>query len=75
MKQRQNTDETWAEILRGAIQSSGLTYYRLSKLSGIGETQIARFMSGKTGLHLDSAGKLGQAMGLELRHRKPGKSE
>ena len=58
------------------IRASGLTHYRLAKLSGVASMAIDRLVSGKRDLRLASAAKVATALGLELRskrRRKPAK--
>lgn len=64
-KQAQNTDETWADILRSAVRESGKTQYRLAAEAKLGETQLARFLGG-AGLTLASAERLAKVLGLRL---------
>ena len=54
-----------SDQLREAIQQAGVTRYRLSKLSGVGEPVLSRFMAG-TSLRSDSLDTLCEALGLEL---------
>ena len=46
------------EVLKTAIEESGLTRYQIAKETGITEPSIMRFMSGETSLRLDKADKL-----------------
>jgi hypothetical protein len=68
MKQRKNTDETWADILRESIRKSGKTHYRLHLETDktISQTQLARFMAGTHGLSLQSAERLAKVLGVKL---------
>jgi len=58
------------DVLRTAIQESGLTRYRIATDTGIGETSLMRFMRGETSLRLDRADALAEYLGLELVKRK-----
>ncbi len=58
---------TLAEALRRAAKDSGLTAYRLAKDSGVDSAAVLRFLHQQRGLTLESAGKLAQLLGLELR--------
>jgi len=60
-----NKDETWGAILRGAVEASELTRYRVAKEAGIGETLLARFMRGE-GIRLETAEKIGRVVGVRL---------
>ena len=52
--------------LKREIVNSGLTHYRLAKMSGVDISGIDRFMSGERDLTFVSAGKLADALGLML---------
>ncbi len=58
------------EQLKDAIENSGLSHYALSCASGIRQSTLSRFMSGERGLSFESAARLADALGLELRPRK-----
>lgn len=53
-----------------AIKNSGLTQYRLAKMSGVSVTIICRFINGERSLALPTASKLADALGLELAKKK-----
>ena len=55
--------------LKAAIRKSGRTHYDIGKAAGINPSQIDRFMSGDRGLYLKTAGKIIEALGLELKPR------
>ena len=57
---------TISEVLRTAIENSGLTRYRIATETGIPETSVMRFMAGKSSLRLDKADKLAAYLGLRL---------
>ena len=52
--------------IRDAIQASDKTRYRLSKMTGISESQLCRLMSGQAGLSLDNVDRLVEALDLEI---------
>lgn len=52
--------------LRKSIESCGVTRYRIAKETGIGQSVLSRFMTGKTSLSLDAVDTLAAFMGLEL---------
>ena len=76
MKAAKKTSE-WESILRQAIAKSGLTNYELSKLSGVSEAQLSRFMNGKRTLTIPTAEKIAEHIGVEIKKRevKNGKSK
>lgn len=57
---------TIADQLRSAIVGSGETHYAIGKRAGVGPEVIDRFAAGRD-IRLETAGKLCQALGLELR--------
>ncbi len=60
---------TMTDVLRAAIQESGLSAYRISKDTGLVVTSIIRFTNGETSLRLDKADALAEYFGLELTKR------
>ena len=56
----------WSEILRHAVQADGRTQAELAGLAGLTKAQLSRFVAGKRGLMLDSAGRLGAVLGLRI---------
>ena len=65
--------------LRKAIGASDKTRYRLSKETGIAQSQLSRLMKGQEGLSYDNLERLVDALGLEINIRpakaKGGKSK
>ena len=60
---------TMTDVLKAAIEKSGLTRYRIAKDTGITEPSLCRFMQGVASLRLDKADVLAEYLGLELTHR------
>jgi len=58
------------DVLRAAIEESGLTQYRIAKDTGIVPTSLMRFLRGETSLRLDKADALAVYLGLELVKRR-----
>jgi transcriptional regulator with XRE-family HTH domain len=54
------------EQIRKAIEASDKTRYRLSKETGIAQSQLSRLMSGQEGLSYDRLERLADALGLEI---------
>ena len=52
--------------LRRAIERAPITRYRLSKISGVAEGVLCRFVKGQRTITLTTAAKLADALGLEL---------
>ena len=63
---KKRPDPTLSEVLRKAVEESGVSYYRISKDTGIINTSLARFVSGETSLRLDKADVLAEYLGLQL---------
>jgi len=57
-------------VLKAAIKKSGLTHYGISKLSDCTPSQIDRFVRGERDLSLATAGRIAQALGLQLSQKK-----
>ena len=57
---------TLTDVLRAAIQRSGLTYYRIAKATGIDEANLGRFARGELSIRLDKADRLAAYLGLRL---------
>ncbi|MGA2064818.1 MAG: helix-turn-helix transcriptional regulator [Thermoguttaceae bacterium] len=57
---------TLTDVLRAAIQQSGLTYYRIDKATGIDESNLRRFARGEMSIRLDKADRLAAYLGLRL---------
>jgi transcriptional regulator with XRE-family HTH domain len=70
MTKRRN--EKLSDQLRRAIDESGLTRYRIAKLTGIDESALAKFFNGQQGLSLEAIDKLGECLDLTItKRRKP----
>ncbi len=57
-------------VLKAAIKKSGLTHYAISKLSDCTPSQLDRFVRGERDLSLATAGRIAQALGLQLSQKK-----
>ena len=53
-------------VLKAAIEQSGISRYRIAKDTGVLETSLSRFMRGETSLRLDKADVLAEYLGLRL---------
>ena len=54
------------DVLKVAIEESGVSRYRIAKDTGITEPSLCRFMQGVASLRLDKADVLAEYLGLEL---------
>jgi hypothetical protein len=57
---------TLTDVLKDAIEQSGLTCYRIGKDNGIHETNLRRFLRGELSIRLDKADSLAVYLGLRL---------
>ena len=55
------------EQFRNAINTCGMSRYRLSKLTGVSDGVLCNFVKGHRSLTLRTAAKLAKALDLELR--------
>ncbi len=63
--------QTVTEQLRNAIEKSGLTHYRIGKMSGVPPNVLDRFINGqRKHLRSDTIDRLCEALGLELKPKK-----
>lgn len=58
--------KSWADELRAAIKADGRTTYALAKVTEIDRRQLDRFIAGERSLGIESAERLGRALGLKL---------
>ena len=56
--------------LKAAIEASGESRYALSCKSGVQQSALSRFMGGSRSLSLESAARLAEVLGLELRPKR-----
>ncbi len=57
---------TLTDVLKAAIDRSGLTVYRIAKGTGLPDTTVLRFARGEMSVRLDKADKLAAYLGLRL---------
>ncbi len=67
-------NETLSATLRRAILESGMSRYAIAVKAGVDQAALSRFMAGKRGVSLDTADKLIDALGIEIRYRKRGEN-
>jgi len=53
--------------LRTAIKEAGKSIYQVAKDSGVAHPVILRFVSGERDIRLETAEKLAESLGLELK--------
>ena len=56
--------------LRQAIIKSGMSRYRLSKLTGVDDAVLCNFVNRKRSITMTTAAKLAKALELELRSKR-----
>lgn len=61
-----NTMSKICDTLRRAIQKGPKTRYQLWQECGIEQSQLSRFMAGKTGLSIEKLTILAKALGFDL---------
>jgi transcriptional regulator with XRE-family HTH domain len=61
------------EQIRAAVKASPYSAYRISKMTGIPESTLSRFLLGRAGMTLKNLDKLAAA--LDLRLAEPTKQE
>lgn len=59
-----------AEQFRTAFTDSGLSRFKLARRAGVSYATVYRFMSGERSVTLDTASKLAEVLGLEMRPSK-----
>lgn len=62
------------DLIRDAVRQSGRSCRSLAEASGLDVAQLSRFMRSMVGLNLTSAGLLLDALGLDVRLVRRGKS-
>jgi transcriptional regulator with XRE-family HTH domain len=55
-----------SEQLKALIATAGVSRYAIAKATGVAESQLSRFLSGRAGLGLESIDKVGRFLGLRL---------
>jgi len=55
-----------SEQLKETISDCGMTNYQVAIRSRIHQSQISRFLRGKSRLNLDTIDKIGQALNLQI---------
>ena len=55
-----------SETLRRAVERSGMSRYVIAKETGIAQSMLSRFVTGRRGLSLDAVDRLAAFLKLEL---------
>ena len=55
-----------SDQIRQAIETCGVTRYRIAKETGISQPTLSRFMSGERGLTMKALDKLADFLGLNI---------
>ena len=61
--------------LREAFAESGISRFELARRAGISYAIIHRFIGGDRGITLETASKLADVLGLELRPKRHGRKD
>jgi transcriptional regulator with XRE-family HTH domain len=56
----------FSDQIRAAVDSSGLSRYRICHEIGLNQGAMSRFMAGKGGLSMDTLDRLAELLGLEI---------
>jgi plasmid maintenance system antidote protein VapI len=62
--------EPLSATLRRTILESGMTRYAIAAKTGVDQAALSRFVAGKRSMSLETADKLMDVLGLEVRPRK-----
>lgn len=65
-----NKPATMTDVLKAAIEASGMAHIAIERQTGVKRACIMRFLRNETSLRLDIADKLATYFGLELVHKK-----
>ena len=57
---------TLSDQMRRAVDESGMSRYAICKATGMDQANMSRFMSGETGLTLETADRIAKLLNLEL---------
>ena len=55
-----------SDVLRAAVEASEMSRYRIAVEAEMDHASMSRFMSGQTGLSLDTIDRLAVVLGLEM---------
>jgi transcriptional regulator with XRE-family HTH domain len=55
-----------SDQIRRAVDTCGLSRYRISKVMGVAESTMSRFMSGQGGLSMENLDALAELIGLDI---------
>lgn len=55
-----------SDQIRQAIDASGMSRYRICKMTAIPQSTMSRFMAGKLGLSMSLLDRLGEALDLRI---------
>jgi transcriptional regulator with XRE-family HTH domain len=55
-----------SEQIRGAVNASGLSRYRICKRLGMAESTLSRFMSGQGGLSMEYLDRMAELLDLRI---------
>lgn len=69
-KKKAKRGATVSETLRGALEQSGLSLYRVAKNAGLAYAIVHRFMRGERTLSMEALDKLCASLGLELQPKQ-----
>lgn len=59
-------NKRFSDQLRAAVDASGMSRYAICRAIGMNQGAMSRFMSGKSGVSLETVDKLAELLGLEI---------
>jgi transcriptional regulator with XRE-family HTH domain len=67
--------ERFSDKIRAAVDASGMSRYAICKAIGLNQGAMSRFMSGKSGIAMDTLDRLAELLGLDVvaRHKAQSK--
>jgi ribosome-binding protein aMBF1 (putative translation factor) len=66
--------QRFSDQIRAAVDVSGMSRYCICKRIGLPESSMSRFMSGKSGLSLETLDRLAELLKLTVTTRAKGKA-
>ena len=72
-KEKHSRERDIESQLKQAILNSGMTRYRLSKITGVPASVLCTFVNGKRSITIGTAAKIAKALELELNSKRKGR--
>ena len=75
MPKKRTKSKLFSEQVRDAIEQSGLTRYQISKMSGIHQSILSRFVAGGLTMNFQTMDVLSETLGWSLNVKKQPKGK